>query len=266
MSVYPQVDVGVFGGTGFYDLLEDARTVKIHTPYGAPSSAPLVGMVGDKKVAFLPRHGTDHSIPPHKINYRANLWAMKELGATRIIAPCACGTLQADVKPGDFVVLDQFVDRTCCRKDTFYDGPRVTHVSSADPYCDDLRALAIKSCENLSIPFHPTGTVVVIQGPRFSTRAESRWFASQGWEVINMTQYPEAYLARELEICYCGIALITDYDAGVDADESVTNVDVMKVFAENLDKLKALLVDMIPEVTQTRDACSCKEALLYSEM
>jgi 5'-methylthioadenosine phosphorylase len=266
MSDYPQVDVGVFGGSGFYDLLTDARKIKIDTPYGAPSAQPMVGTVGDKKVTFLPRHAHDHLIPPHKINYRANVWAMKELGATRIIAPSACGTLQADVVPGEFVILDQFVDRTTGRKDTYYDGPKVIHVSSADPYCPDLRKLAIKSCENTGIPFHPTGTVVVIQGPRFSTRAESIWFASQGWEVINMTQYPEAYLARELEICYCGIALITDYDAGVDADHAVSNVDVMKVFAENLDKLKGLLLDMIPQVSAQRDACKCGEALQFAEM
>jgi len=266
MGTYPQVDIGVFGGSGFYDLLDDAQSIKINTPFGPPSSAVMVGMIGNKKVAFLPRHATDHSIPPHKINYRANLWAFKQLGVERVIAPSACGTLQAGVKPGDFVILDQFVDRTTGRADTFYNGPRVTHVSSADPYCEDLRALAIKSCEKLGIPHHHRGTVVVIQGPRFSTRAESKWFAAQGWEVINMTQYPEAYLARELEMCYCGIALITDYDAGVDHDSAVTNVDVMKVFAANLDKLKGLLVEMIPHVSSKRSACDCKDALKMAEM
>jgi len=266
MVTYPQVDIGVFGGSGFYDLLEDAESIKINTPFGPPSGNAMIGMISDKKVAFLPRHAPDHRVPPHMINYRANVWAMQQLGTKRIIAPSACGTLQAGVKPGDFVILDQFVDRTKCRPDTFYDGPRVTHVSSADPYCDDLRALAIASCEKLGIPHHHRGTVVVIQGPRFSTRAESKWFAAQGWEVINMTQYPEAYLARELEMCYCGIALITDYDAGVDHDSAVTNVDVMKVFAENLDKLKALLVEMIPQVSVKRDRCDCADALSMAEM
>jgi len=266
MTTYPQVDIGVFGGTGFYDLLENAESVTVQTPYGAPSDDAMIGTIGDKTVAFLPRHSLKHSIPPHMINYRANLWAMKELGAKRILAPCACGSLQANVAPGEFVILDQFVDRTSGRKDTFYDGPRVTHVSSADPYCDDLRALAIEGCENTSIPYHPTGTVVTIQGPRFSTRAESQWFAAQGWEVINMTQYPEAYLARELDLCYCGIALITDYDAGVDKAGAVQNADVRKVFAENLDKLKTLLLDMIPRIPLTQENCGCGEATLYSEM
>jgi 5'-methylthioadenosine phosphorylase len=266
MSKYPQVDIGVFGGTGFYNLLDDPEPVKIHTPYGAPSGDALVGSIGDKTVAFLPRHGTSHQIPPHRVNYRANLWAMKELGAERILAPCACGSLQADVVPGEFVILDQFVDRTWGRGDTFYDGPAVTHVSSADPYCDDLRIVAIESCKRTGIPFHENGTVVVIQGPRFSTRAESKWFASQGWGVINMTQYPEAFLARELDLCYCGIALITDYDAGVDSDSAVTNHDVQQVFAENLDKVKGLLVDMIPRIPLARENCGCGEATLYSEM
>jgi 5'-methylthioadenosine phosphorylase len=263
---YPQVDVGVFGGTGFYDLLEDPQFVEVKTPYGDPSSRIKIGRIGERSVAFLPRHGEKHQIPPHMLNYRANVWAMKELGATRIIGPCACGSLQIDVKPGEFVILDQFVDRTSCRKDTFFDGPQVTHVSSADPYCPYLRALAIESCKKLDIAYHPTGTVVVISGPRFSTRAESLWFASQGWEVINMTQYPEAYLARELDLCYCGIALITDYDAGTGGENIVSNTDVLKVFAENLGKIKALLTEMIPRIGPQEEACACQDATADAQM
>lgn len=266
MGKYPQVDIGVFGGTGFYDLLEHAESVSVNTPYGSPSDALMVGTIGKQRVAFLPRHGGQHRIPPHNVNYRANLWAMKELGATRILGPCACGSLQPHVKPGDFVILDQFVDRTNGRKDTFFDGPRVTHVSSADPYCPDLRAHAIESCKRMNIPHHSTGTVVIIQGPRFSTRAESKWFGSNGWEVINMTQYPEAYLARELDMCYCGIALITDFDAGVDRSDAVQNADVTRVFAENLSKVKTLLRDLIANLPPTRDNCNCRETTLYSEM
>ncbi|MCL2024779.1 MAG: S-methyl-5'-thioadenosine phosphorylase [Coriobacteriia bacterium] len=262
----PSVDIGVFGGSGFYDLLDDAQSVTIETPYGAPSGIIMVGTIGEHTVAFLPRHGAAHDLPPHKIPYRANLWAMKQLGATRIIAPCACGSLQPDVGLGDFVILDQFVDRTNGRPDTFYNGPDVHHVSSADPYCPDLRAIAAQSCTKLGIPHHESGTVVVIQGPRFSTRAESRWFAAQGWEVINMTQYPEAYLARELDMCYSGIALITDFDAGVEHDEAVVNADVARVFAENLDKVKALLLDMIPNTATHAVDCGCNEATLYSKM
>ena len=167
----PQAEIGVFGGSGFYSLLDDPTEYKVNTPFGAPSSPVMVGEIGGRTVAFLPRHGKDHSLPPHMINYRANVWAMKELGVSRIIGPNACGSLQPDVKPGDFVICDQFVDRTWGRKDTFYDGPITTHVSSADPYCPTMREVAIEKATELGITAHPTGTVVVIQGPRFSTRA-----------------------------------------------------------------------------------------------
>jgi len=257
---YPQADIGVFGGSGFYSLLENSVEVNVATPYGEPSAPLRVGEIGGRKVAFLPRHGLEHQFPPHMINYRANVWAMKELGVTRIIGPNACGSLQAHVKPGDFVVCDQFVDRTTGRKDTFYDGPATTHVSSADPYCPVMRAVAVEKCRELGIAVHDGGTVVVIQGPRFSTRAESRWFASQGWEVINMTQYPESYLARELEICYSNISLITDYDAGTAGAEPVTNDEVVRVFGENNHKLKNLLFAMIPALPDER-ACVCATAL-----
>jgi 5'-methylthioadenosine phosphorylase len=260
MSSYPQVDVGVFGGSGFHSLLDDPQEIEIETPYGAPSAPAMIGEIGGRKVAFMPRHGVAHQYPPHMINYRANVWAMKLLGAKRIIGPSACGSLDWHVKPGDFVICDQFVDRTKGRKDTFYDGPTTTHVSSADPYCPTMRDVAIKKGRELGITVHDSGTVVVIQGPRFSTRAESRWFASQGWEVINMTQYPEAYLARELEICYCNISLITDHDAGTEGVEPVTNDEVIRVFAENNEKLKDLLFAMIPALPAER-SCVCATAL-----
>lgn len=256
----PKVEIGVFGGSGFYSLLENAEEHRINTPFGAPSSPVMVGEIGGRTVAFLPRHGVAHDLPPHKINYRANVWAMKELGVSRIIGPNACGSLQPDVKPGDFVICDQFVDRTWGRTDTFYDGPITTHVSSADPYCPDMRAVAVAKARELGIPVHDGGTVVVIQGPRFSTRAESKWFASQGWEVINMTQYPECYLARELEICYCNISLITDHDAGAEGIEPVSNDEVVRVFAENNEKLRGLLYAMIPALPHERP-CVCASAL-----
>lgn len=256
----PRAEIGVFGGSGFYELLDDPHEHRLNTPYGAPSSPVMVGEIGGKTVAFLPRHGKDHSLPPHMINYRANVWAMAELGVSRIIGPNACGSLQKDVEPGHFVICDQFVDRTSGRKDTFYDGPITTHVSSADPYCPDMRAIAFQCCGELGIKAHPTGTVVVIQGPRFSTRAESRWFASQGWEVINMTQYPECYLARELEICYCNISLITDHDVGTEGAQPVSNDEVVRVFGENNQKVKDLLYAMIPRLPQQR-ACVCATAL-----
>ncbi len=257
---YPQAEIGVFGGSGFYSLLESPHEIKVDTPYGAPSSPVMYGEIGGKTVAFLPRHGTEHTLPPHMINYRANVYAMKLLGVERIIGPNACGSLQPHVEPGDFVICDQFVDRTWGRKDTFYDGPTTTHVSSADPYCPTMRTIATDKARELGISVHEKGTVVVIQGPRFSTRAESRWFASQGWEVINMTQYPECYLARELEICYCNISLITDHDAGAEGVEPVTNDEVVRVFNENNEKLKALLHAMIPALPAERP-CTCATAL-----
>ncbi len=191
--------IGVFGGSGFYTLFESAvEHLSVQTPYGPPSATLAVGRIGEARVAFLPRHGPHHRIPPHQINYRANLWAMAQLGVRRVIAPSAAGSLQPHVKPGDFVACDQFVDRTSGRAQTFYDGPHVVHVSAAEPYCPELRAQVIEVGQELGIPTHERGTVVVVQGPRFSTRAESRWFSSQGWEVINMTQFPEVVLAREL--------------------------------------------------------------------
>jgi 5'-methylthioadenosine phosphorylase len=256
----PQVEIGVFGGSGLYSLLEDPVEVKVETRYGVPSAPATIGEIGGRRVAFLPRHGVHHQYPPHMINYRANMQAMQRLGVTRIIGPNACGSLQAHVKPGDFVICDQFVDRTWGRRDTFYDGPSTVHVSSADPYCPTMRSVAIEKARELDIPVHDVGTVVVIQGPRFSTRAESRWFASHGWEVINMTQYPECQLARELEICYCNISLITDHDAGAEGIEPVTNDEVMRVMAANIEKLKNLLFEMIPALPEDR-TCECATAL-----
>jgi 5'-methylthioadenosine phosphorylase len=190
---------------------------------------------------------------------------MKELGVTRIIGPCAAGSLQAHIKPGDFLVTDQFVNRTWGREDTFFDGPITTHISAADPYCEELRQIAIGEGKQRGISIHDHGTVVVISGPRFSTRAESREFQSHGWEVINMTQYPEGMLARELGICYVNIALITDYDAGLEGDpsvEAVTHEGVLKVFQENNHKLKDLLYRMIAVIPLERGGkCGCADTL-----
>src|SRR5574341_705063 len=205
----PKADIGVFGGSGFYSFLEGVREHTVHTPYGPPSDRIAVGELDGRSVAFLPRHGRHHQYPPHKVPYRANLWAMRELGVRNIIGPCAAGSLQADVAPGHFVVCDQIVDRTSGRDHTFYDGPVTTHISFADPYDPILRELAVKKGQQLGIDIHDKGTMVVIEGPRFSTRAESKWFSQMGWEVINMTGYPEALLARELEIGYANISLIT---------------------------------------------------------
>ncbi len=268
-SAAPQAQIGIFGGSGFYSLLKNVEFVNVETPFGPPSDSVALATVGDKKVAFLPRHGRDHSIPPHMVNYRANVWAMKELGVTRIISPCAAGSLQSHVKPGDFVVCDQFVDCTKARADTFYDGPIVTHVSPADTYCPEMREIAVNCIRNEGIAVHEKGTVVVIQGPRFSTKAESIWFTSMGWEVINMTQYPEAYLAHELEMCVVNISLITDYDSGLHAEgevEPVNAEEVMQVFHNNADRIKRVVLGMIATIPNERSRCPCPETLKYARV
>ena len=252
--------VGIFGGSGFYSLLDDVEELSLDTPYGAPSAPIRMGEIAGVPVAFMPRHGDGHEVPAHRINYRANLWAMKEAGVRRIIGPCACGTLKPELAPGTFVVCDQFVDRTRGRADTFYDGPQTTHVAAAEPYCAGLRATLVAAARELDIPVVDGGTVVVIAGPRFSTRAESRWFAQAGWDVVNMTQYPEAWLARELELCYANVSLVTDYDAGLEGMPDVPAVsaeEAFRVFADNLDKLRALLFRAVPTVgPQPDDSCA----------
>lgn len=253
-------EIGVFGGSGFYSFLENVEEVWVETPYGAPSDKVAIAEIAGRRVAFLPRHGRDHRYPPGQINYRANLWAMKELGVKQIIGPCAAGSLQPHVKPGDFVVCDQFVHRTWGRADTFYTGPITTHISAADPYCPHLRARAISAAKACGITVHERGTVVVIQGPRFSTRAESREFSSHGWEVINMTQYPEGWLARELGICYANISLITDYDAGLEDEPGippVTHRAVLEVFAKNLERLRGVLMHLIADPELDGGECRC---------
>ncbi len=258
-------EIGVFGGSGFYSLLSSVREVKVDTPYGPPSDSLFLAEVNGRGVAFLPRHGRNHTIPPHMINYRANVWAMRSMGCRAIISPCAAGSLQLGVKPGDFVVCDQFVDRTSGRKDTFYDGPIVTHVSAAEIYHPELRRLAIETVRAHGIECHDGGTVVVIQGPRFSTKAESKWFHDQGWEVINMTQYPEAYLCHELGMGVVNISLITDYDSGVHAGtEAVNATNVLEVFQSNAEKIKEVVLDLIGKVPKDLGEVSTAASLEFT--
>jgi 5'-methylthioadenosine phosphorylase len=239
-------EIGVFGGSGFYSLLEDVTEVKVDTPYGAPSDAVLMATVAGRRVAFLPRHGRRHTIPPHKINYRANVWAMHRLGVQVVVSPCAVGSLQREIAPGSFVIADQFVDRTNGRPDTFYDGPITAHVSPADMYHRGLRDLMEASCRAHQIEVHNGGTVVVIQGPRFSTKAESKWFTDMGWQIINMTQYPEAYLCHELGMGVVNLSLVTDYDSGIVADtEAVTAHSVLEVFKQNAENARTVVLDFI---------------------
>ncbi len=255
-------EIGVVGGSGFYSLLDDVREIKVDTPYGAPSDSVFLAEVAGRRVAFLPRHGRRHTIPPHKINYRANVWALRSLGVKAVISPCAAGSLQLPVRPGDFVVCDQFVDRTTGRADTFYDGPIVTHLSSAETYDPVLRQLAIDTIRDHGIEVHEQGTVVVINGPRFSTKSESTWFTSAGWEVINMTQYPEAWLCRELGMAVVNISLITDYDAGVlEGTHAVDAMSVLEVFQQNAERIQSVVLDLIGRFPVHLDALGALAAL-----
>jgi 5'-methylthioadenosine phosphorylase len=235
------------------DVLDE---VELDTPYGKPSAPVVIGEIGGTCVAFLPRHGRHHEFPPAQVPYRANVWAMRELGVRRIIGPCASGALTPELELGTFVVCDQYVDRTSGREDTFYTGPTV-HVSAADPYCPDLRRVLVETARELGITVRDGGTVVVIQGPRFSTRAESRWFQSMGWDAINMTAYPECHLARELGLCYANISMVTDHDVGVEGAEPVSGETVMRVFTENNARLRELLFAAIPKIgPQPGDICA----------
>lgn len=264
--------LGIVGGSGFYELLDDPVEHVVTTPFGDPSDVLTTGTLTGREVAFVPRHGRGHRIPPHRVNYRANLWALRELGVRRVLLPCAVGSLRRDVTPGTFVVLDQFVDRTSGRAATFHDGDApvghdevgpVTHVSMADPYCPALRDASIGELGAMHRPHLPTGTLVVIDGPRFSTRAESRWFADAGWDVVGMTQVPEAPLARELAMCVCGIAMVTDHDAGVEgAGDAVTSKQVVEVFAANVAHVKQLVTRVVARVPAVPDgSCDCASAL-----
>ena len=254
-----RAELAVIGGSGLYALLDGAEEHAVDTPYGPPSDPITIAPVGDRRVAFLPRHGRDHRFPPHRIPYRANLWALRALGVRQILAPCAVGGLRPELGPGTFVVPDQLIDRTSGRTQTYYDEGAV-HVSFADPYCPTGRATAKSAIERAGVPLTDGGTMVVVEGPRFSTRAESRWFTSLGGAVVNMTGHPEAVLARELALCYTAIALVTDLDAGVEGGHSVTQEEVFRVFGENTARLRAILLDAVAMLPLDR-GCPCGHAL-----
>jgi 5'-methylthioadenosine phosphorylase len=248
--------LAVIGGSGFYEFMDDPDWITVETPFGKPSSPVAVGTVAGRFVAFLPRHGRRHEFPPHRVNYRANIWALRSLGVRRILAPCAVGSLQPELGPGDVVVPDQLVDRTTGRAQTYMDDAAV-HVSFADPYCPALRAALLAKAD--AAVDH--GAMLVIEGPRFSTRAESQWYAREGWSIIGMTALPEAVLARELAVCYATVALVTDRDAGVEGGEAVSHVEVLEQFARNLDRLRDLLTVVLADLDGEQVGCECAHAL-----
>lgn len=259
-----KASVAIIGGSGVYDptLFKNAKTVKINTPFGSPSTSIEVGNFLGKEVTFLARHGKKHTIPPHLVNSRANLWALKKLGVERVIGICAVGSLRKEYKPREMVIPDQFIDFTKKREYTFYNRGKTIHVSLADPFCPYLRKLFLKEAQKLKIPIHRKGTYFCIEGPRFSTRAESKMFRNFA-EIIGMTLVPEVQLARELEICYLSLAVITDYD--VWQKKPVNTKEILNRIAKNLDNIKKLLEKSIPKISQKR-TCPCKKALKDAEI
>jgi 5'-methylthioadenosine phosphorylase len=256
------VEIAIIGGTGIYDndLFREEKTIKSHTPYGPPSDSITVGMFGERKIAFLPRHGKGHKIPPHMINYRANIWALKNLGVRRIIAPSAVGSLNYGYAPGDIMLPDQFIDFTKNRNYSFFDGSQVCHISMADPFCIYLRKIANECMHDLDIKFHDKGTYVCIEGPRFSTRSESKIFKDvYQADIIGMTLIPECVLARESEICYLSISTITDYD--VWAEQPVSTKEVIETLHKNVEITRTIISKLVPLISDNRNDCTCGSAL-----
>ena len=254
--------IGIIGGTGIYDsnIFNIIDEIKISTPYGEISDKITICTYNEKKIAFIPRHGKKHRLPPHKVNYRANIWALKELGVKVILAPSAVGSLQTQYTPGDIVLPDQFIDFTKKREYTFYDGPVVCHISQSDPFCPNLRETIIKDLKNLDFKFHSIGTYICIEGPRFSTKAESNYYRTLlKADIIGMTLIPECILAREMEMCYVSISTVTDYD--VWAEVAVSSKEIIGTLSKNVDKTKKLLLTVIPKIMEERTICNCSSSL-----
>ena len=249
-----RADIGVIGGSGFYSLLEGAEEVRVGTPYGGPSDAVTLGVLAGRRVAFVPRHGVGHRFAPHLVPYRANLWALRSLGVRQVISLSAVGSLRADLGPGRLVVPDQIVDRTNGRAHSLFDDAAgVVHASFADPYCPRGRAAVLGT----GLEVTDGGVLVVINGPRFSTRAESLEYQRHGWSIIGMTAMPEASLARELALCYTTLALVTDLDAGVESGGGVTHGEVLEQFAANLPRLRELLLATMQRLPAEQGDCEC---------
>ncbi|NYH77512.1 5'-methylthioadenosine phosphorylase [Actinopolyspora biskrensis] len=261
MSTTP---IAIIGGTGFYRFLDEGEDHHIDTPYGSPSAPIRIGEVAGQRVAFLPRHGRNHDFLPSEVPFKANLWALREAGVRQVIAFNSVGSLQSEYRKGEFVLVDQFVDRTHGRDASYFTGSDIAHVSAAEPYCERMRNLAEEALQDADIRIHRTGTVVVIQGPRFSTTAESRWFSQQGWHLVNMTQYPEVILARELEMCYANLSYITDYDVAAkevvgDAEEAVSHAAVIKAFSSDSELIYGAIQRLVKALPD--EDCQCRSAL-----
>jgi len=259
-----KAEIGIFGGTGIYDsgMLQNSKEITIDTPYGQTSDSITIGEFNGKKIAFMPRHGKKHTIPPHMINYRANIWAFKELGVKRIVAPSAVGSLKENFQPGNFALPTQFLDFTKSRETSFSENGRVIHISAAEPFCPELQKAIIDSAENQDVTLHENCTYVCIEGPRFSTKAESKFFKSTGADIIGMTLVPECQLAREAQICYVSVSTITDYD--VWAEKPVTAKEVLETLSKNVEKTKKLLRVLIDKIPETK-SCNCEKALSEAE-
>ncbi|HWM37205.1 MAG TPA: S-methyl-5'-thioadenosine phosphorylase [Streptomyces sp.] len=263
-----QAEIGVIGGSGFYSFLDDVTEVTLDTPYGEPSDSLFLGELAGRRVAFLPRHGRKHHLPPHRINYRANMWALRSAGVRQVLGPCAVGGLRREYGPGTLLVPDQLVDRTKSRVQTYFDGealadgsvPNVVHLTFADPYCETGRQASLAAARAHGWEPVDGGTLCVVEGPRFSTRAESEWHASQGWSVVGMTGHPEAALARELGLCYSSLTLVTDLDAGAETGEGVSHEEVLRVFGENVGRLRKVLFEAVGKLPVER-ACACAQSL-----
>jgi len=262
----PRAGIGVIGGSGFYEFLSGAQRVGVTTPFGDPSDDLVIGELHGRRVAFVARHGRDHRFAPHRVNYRANLWALRSVGVRQVLAPCAVGSLRRELGPGTLVIPDQVVDRTSGREHTIFgDVGAVVHVGFADPYCPRGRRLVTATVRAAGLPLAESGTLVVVNGPRFSSRAESQWHQAAGWSIVGMTGMPEASIAREMALCFTSIALVTDHDAGVEGEAGVTHEEVLQVFAQNIDRLKSVLSDAIgvmpPDEPDETATCPCRRAL-----
>jgi 5'-methylthioadenosine phosphorylase len=262
----PRAEIGVIGGSGFYEFLEGAERVHVDTPFGDPSDDLMVGELRGRRVAFVARHGKGHHFPPHLVPYRANLWALRSLGVRQVLAPCAVGSLRPELGPGTVVVVDQVVDRTWGRPHSVYDQlGAVVHVGFAEPFCPRGRPVVVAAARQAGLAVADGGTLVVVNGPRFSSRAESLWHQQAGWSVVGMTGMPEAAIARELALCFTTVALVTDLDAGVEGESGVTHEEVLQVFAENIEGLKGVLTDAVealpPAESDETATCGCRRAL-----